>query len=82
MRVDITAEHGHPAGTYRDVLAEISTEPTEGAVSLVVRFDSRQNAYRFEFRDEDNPDEVTSNLAYEPGPRVEQLIAGLEILGR
>jgi CHAT domain/Sigma-70, region 4/Sigma-70 region 3 len=82
LRVDITAEHGHPAGTDRDVLAEITAEPTEGAVSLVVRFDSRQNAYRFEFRDEDNPDEVTSNLAYEPGPRVEQLIAGLEALAK
>jgi hypothetical protein len=80
LRVDITAEHGHPPGIYRDARAAITTEPTEGAVSLVVRFDSRQNAYRFEFRDEDNPSEVTSNLAYEPGPRVEQLIASLEAL--
>jgi hypothetical protein len=82
LRVDITAEHGHPTGQYRDVSTEITTESTEGAVSLVVRFDSRQNAYRFEFRDEDNPDEVTSNLAYEPGPRVEQLIASLEALAK
>lgn len=82
LRVDITAEHDNPAGTYRNAVAEISTEPVEGAVSLVVRFDSRQNAYRFEFRDEDNPDEVTSNLAYEPGPLVEQLIASLEDLAK
>jgi hypothetical protein len=40
-------------------------------VSLVVRYDTVQNAYRFEFRDEDNPDEVTSNLAYDPGPSAE-----------
>jgi RNA polymerase sigma factor (sigma-70 family) len=82
LRVDITAEHGHPAGIYRDVLAEIATDPAEGAVSLVVRFDSRQNAYCFEFRAEDNPDEVTSNLAYEPGPRVEHLIASLDALAK
>jgi hypothetical protein len=82
LSVDITAEHGNPAGTYRNALAEISTEQVEGAVSLVVRFDSRQNAYRFEFRDEDNPGEVTGNLAYDPGPRVEQLIASLEALAK
>ena len=49
-----------------------------GAVSLVVRYDPVQNAYRFEFRDEDNPAEVVSNLAYDPGPRVEQLVSGLD----
>jgi hypothetical protein len=80
--VDISAERDHPASTHRDVIAEIATESTEGAVSLVVRFDPRQNTYRFEFRDEDNPDEVTSSLAYEPGPRVEQLIAGLDELAK
>ena len=82
LRVDITAEHGHRAGGYRDVFAEVTTEPDEGAVSLVVRFDPRQNAYRFEFRDEDNLDEVTSNLAYEPGPRVEQLVGRLDGLAK
>jgi CHAT domain len=51
-------------------------------VGLVVRYDPIQKAYRFEFRDEDNPDEVTSNLAYEPGPRVEQLVAGLDDLAK
>lgn len=82
LLVDITAERDHSAGRQRDVVAEITTEPTDGAVSLVVRFDPRQNAYRFEFRDEDNPDEVTSNLAYEPGPLVEQLVAGLDDLAK
>ena len=82
LLVEITAERDRPPGPHRDVLAEITTEPTEGAVSLVVRYDPAQNAYRFEFRDEDNPDEVTSNLAYDPGPRVEQLVAGLDELAK
>jgi hypothetical protein len=34
----------------------------------MVRRDPRENAYRFEFRDADNPAEVTSHLAFEPGP--------------
>jgi hypothetical protein len=80
--VEVTAERDRPPGMNRDVLAEITTEPTNGAVSLVVRYDPRQNAYRFEFRDEDNPEEVTSNLAYDPGPRVEQLVAQLDELAK
>ena len=82
LLVEITAERDRPPGPHRDVLAEISTEPTEGAVSLVVRYDPAQKAYRFEFRDEDNPDEVTSNLAYDPGPLVEQLVADLDELAK
>ena len=82
LTIEITAEHGRPHGPDRDVLTEIATEPVDGAVSLVVRFDPIQRAYRFEFRDEDNPDEVTSNLAYEPGPRVEQLIGTLDALAK
>ena len=80
--VEITAERDHPAGPHRDVLTEISTEPAEGAVSLVVRYDPAQNAYRFEFRDMDNSNEVISKLAYEPGPRVEQLLGGLDKLAK
>jgi hypothetical protein len=76
LLIDITAELDRPHGPHREVIAEITTDSTEGAVSLVVHYDPKQNAYRFEFRDEDNPDEVTSNLAYDPGPRVEQLIVG------
>jgi CHAT domain-containing protein/trypsin-like peptidase len=82
LLVEITAERDRPARPHRDVLAEITTEPAEDAVSLVVRFDPVQNAYRFEFRDEDNPDEVTSNLAYDPGPLVEQLVADLDNLAK
>ena len=82
LLVEVTAERDRPPGTNRDVLAEISTEPTDGAVSLVVRYDPVQKAYRFEFRDEDYPEEVTSQLAYEPGPRVEQLVAELDELAK
>jgi hypothetical protein len=82
--IEITAERDLVPGRRRDhdVLAEISTEPAEGAVSLVVRFDPRHNSYRFEFRDEDYPDEVTSDLAYQPGPLVEQLVRGLDDLAK
>ena len=80
LRVEITAERDRAPGPHREVLAEITTQPTAGAVSLVVRYDPSQQAYRFEFRDEDNPDEVPSNLAYDPGPVVEQLIADLDNL--
>jgi uncharacterized protein YidB (DUF937 family) len=80
LRVEFAAERDRAPGPHRVVLAEIATQPTAGAVSLVVRYDPSQQAYRFEFRDEDNPDEVPSNLAYDPGPVVEQLIADLDSL--
>jgi CHAT domain len=80
LRVEITAERDRAPGPHREVRAEITTQPTAGAVSLVVRYDPSQQAYRFEFRDEDNPNEVPSNLAYDPGPVVEQLIADLDNL--
>ena len=80
--VEITAERDALPGPDREVRAEMTTDFTEGAVSLVVRYDKTQNAYRFEFRDEDNPEEVTSNLVYDPGPLVEQLITGLDSLAK
>jgi len=82
LLVEITAERDRAPGPHREVLAEIITEPAEGAVSLVARYDPVQKAYRFEFRDEDNPDEVTSNLAYDPAPLVEQLVADLDDLAK
>lgn len=83
LRAEITAERDpRGGGAHRSVLAEIAIEPDEGAVSLVVRYDPAQRTYRFEFRDEDNPDEVTSHLAYDPGPIVEQLVAELDDLAR
>jgi len=82
LRVEIAAERDRAPGPHREVLAEITTQPTAGAVSLVVRYDPMQQAYRFEFRDEDNPNEVHSNLAYDPAPLVEQLVADLDSLAR
>ena len=82
LLVEITAERGRPPGPHRELRAEIATEPADGAVSLVVRYEPLQNAYRFEFRDEDNPDEVTSSLAYDPGPLVERLVAELDELAK
>jgi O-antigen/teichoic acid export membrane protein len=80
--IEITAERDRMPGPHREVLAEVTTESIEGAVSLVVRYDPHQNAYRFEFRDEDYPEEVVSNLAYAPGPLVEHLIADLDNLAK
>jgi hypothetical protein len=78
--IEITAERDGPPGRHREVLAEITTESIEGAVSLVVHYDPKQNAYRFEFRDEDNPGEVLGSLTYDPGPLVERLVADLDDL--
>ena len=58
----------------------MTPKPTEGAVSLVVRYDPDLRAYRFEFRDEDNPDEVVSSLSFEPRQRIERLVADLDRL--
>jgi hypothetical protein len=66
----------------REFVGEIDDGVVRGEVSLVVRYDHRNNSYRFEFRDEDNPEEVVRNLAYEPGPRVERLIADLDRIAR
>jgi hypothetical protein len=80
--VEVTAERFGARGLSRDVLAEITMERTDGAVSLVVRYDPVQQLYRFEFRDDDNPDEVTSHLAYDPGPQVEHLVTELDDLAK
>ena len=67
---------------HHDLGAPVDVTPVAGAVSLVVRHDPVHNAYRFEFRDEDNPAEVTASLAYPPGPVVERMLNGLEMLAR
>jgi len=83
LAIETTASRHRPrrAG-HHDFIAGIESTAVEGAVSLVVRYDSPQNAYRFEFRDEDNPAEVTSHLAYQPGPLIEQLVAGLDRMAK
>jgi hypothetical protein len=82
LQVEVSAEVDSPLGPHRDFLAEVTTEPVDGAVSLVVRYDPVAKAFRFEFRDEDNPDEVTSNLSYDPAPIVERLVADLNDLAK
>jgi hypothetical protein len=78
--VAVTAERGRVSGPSRDSQAEIGTEASEGAVSLVVRHDPALNAYRFEFRDEDYPNEVVSRLSFDPRHRVERLVGDLDKL--
>jgi hypothetical protein len=80
--IEITARGGHLAGPDRNIFAGITTESTEGAVSLVVRYDPAQKKYRFEFRDEDNPGEVMTDLDDKPGLRVERLVAALDELAK
>jgi hypothetical protein len=81
LLLEVTAERSGQPSSLREVRSVISMA-ADGAVSLVVRYDPAQNAYRFEFRDEDNPGEVTSHLAYDPQPLVERLVAGLDELAR
>ena len=83
LAVNVIAERdARPGGPGRAVSARIDTESAEGAVTLVVRYEPAQNLYRFEFRDEDNPDEVEQRLSYEPGPQVERLVAELDDLAK
>jgi len=80
LPVEIAAAHDRAGGEHREFLTEIDTEPSEGAVSLVVRYDQELSAYRFEFRDEDNPNEVVSRLSFEPRQRIERLVGELDRL--
>jgi hypothetical protein len=80
LLVEVTAGRGQADGEDRQFSAEINAKPSDGAVSLVVRYDPDLRAYRFEFRDEDNPSEVVSRLSFEPRQRIERLVAGLDQL--
>jgi serine/threonine protein kinase len=80
LLVGVTADHANVTETHRELVTEIDTTPSEGAVSLVVRHDPGLNAYRFEFRDQDNPGEVVSRLSFEPRQRIESLVSDLERL--
>lgn len=80
LLVEIAADRDRVGGQDRDFGTEIDTKLTEGAVSLVVRYDTELRAYRFEFRDEDNPNEVVSRLSFEPRQRIERLVADLDRL--
>jgi CHAT domain len=78
LLVEVTA--GADGGRPRDYRAEIGSGSAEGAVSLVVRYDTELAGYRFEFRDVDNPGEVVSRLSFEPRHRIEGLVADLDRL--
>jgi hypothetical protein len=79
LAIEVTAARYWARGDkHREIVAAIDTTAASDAVSLVVRYDAPLNTYRFEFRDEDNPAEVTSHLAYQPGPLVERMVADLD----
>ena len=82
LRIEITVDPEGRDGPGQDVLGDVAIRPVPGAVGLAVRYVPDTRTYRFEFHDVDNPSEVTSNLVYEPGPRVEQLIGELDQLAR
>jgi hypothetical protein len=82
LRAEIAVDRDGREGPARETVSEVTTEPISGSVSLVVRYDASQNLYRFEFRDIDYPGEVTSQLAYQPGPAVEQLVGELDKLAK
>jgi hypothetical protein len=80
LATEVTVERDATVSPDRGVLSEAPGEWTEGEVTLIVRYDPRQSAYRFEFIDVDYPDEVLSQLLYDPGPTVERLVRGLDAL--
>jgi len=78
--VEVAVQHDKTLRMDRTVIGEMRAERTEGEVTLVVRYDPRQKAYRFEFRDIDNPEEIPSPLLYEPGHGIERLVRDLDAL--
>ena len=78
--VEVSVERDAPARPSREATSEVRPERTDGEVTLLVRHDPGQGTYRFEFIDVDYPDEVTSPLVYDPGPKVEGLIRRLNAL--
>jgi hypothetical protein len=80
LAIEISVERDSPARPDRTEISEARAERTDGEVTLLVRYDPHQMAYRFEFIDVDYPDEVTSQLVYDPGPAVERLIRRLDAL--
>jgi CHAT domain len=78
LLIEITVDPDRRYAPAQDVRSGVDVQAVPGAVSLTVRYTSK--TYRFEFRDVDNPSEVTSDLVYEPGPRVERLIGELDRL--
>ena len=80
LTMEISVERDGPARPDRTAIGEAREGRTDGEVTLLVRYDPHQMAYRFEFIDVDYPDEVTSQLVYDPGPAVERLVRRLDAL--
>jgi molecular chaperone DnaK len=80
LAVEVSVERDGPERPDRTAISEAREQRTDGEVTLLVRYDSHQTAYRFEFIDVDYPDEVTSQLVYDPGPAVERLIRRLNTM--
>ena len=80
LAVEVSVERDGAARPDRTAISEAHEERTDGEVTLLVRYDPDQRAYRFEFIDVDYPDEVTSQLVYDPGPAVERLVRRLNVL--
>jgi molecular chaperone DnaK len=78
--MEISVERDGPARPDRTAIGEAREGRTEGEVTLLVRYDPHQMAYRFEFIDVDYPEEVTGQLVYDPGPAVERLVRRLGAL--
>jgi serine/threonine protein kinase len=78
--MEISVERDGPARPDRTAIGEAREGRTDGEVTLLVRYDPHQRAYRFEFIDVDYPEEVTSQLVYDPGPAVERLVRRLGAL--
>jgi hypothetical protein len=67
-----------PVRRDRSASSELSTNTTEGAVSLLVRYDPRDNMYRFQFVGAGNPREELVPLSWPPTPAIEALIGRME----
>jgi hypothetical protein len=80
LAVEVSVERDGQSRPDRTAISEAREERTDGEVTLLVRYDRHQAAYRFEFIDVDYPDEVTSQLVYDPGPAVERLVRRLNAL--
>jgi CHAT domain len=80
LAVEVSVERDGRSRPDRTAISEAREERTDGEVTLLVRYDRHQAAYRFEFIDVDYPDEVTSQLVYDPGHAVERLVRRLNAL--
>lgn len=80
LTVEVSVEHDGPVRPDREKRGEVREERTNGEVTLLVRYDPYQKAYRFEFIDVDYPEEVLGQLVYDPGPAVERLVRSLDAL--